>query len=244
MPPVAIGRFDDGIVRGVHELRVAQQRLIDVAHVAGEHELFRLAILGQPQLDGSGTEQMPRIDEPRLNALRNAEPLAIRVSVKQLHGAHGVRHGVQRLDRRRAPALVLAVFPLRVRLLDVGAVAQHDVTQARRRDRGVDLTGKPLLIQQRDPPGMVDVRVRHQHKIELCRLHGQRLVLKQVLPLFHAIVHEETLARRFQVRAAAGHLVCSAQKCHAHMNSVPFPFFSAKSLQICRWICPIILSVL
>ena len=89
-------------------------------------------------------------------------------------------------------------------------VAQHDAAQVARRLRGVDRAAKALLIQQRQVAGVIHVRVRDEHELDLCRRDGDGDILEQIAPLLHAAVDQKAVSRRLQLCAAAGHFPVSA----------------------------------
>lgn len=69
-------------------------------------------------------------------------------------------------------------------------VAQHDAAQVARCLRGVDRAAKALLIQQRQVAGVIHVRVRDEHELDLCRRDGDGDILEQIAPLLHAAVDQ------------------------------------------------------
>ena len=63
---------------------------------------------------------------------------------------------------------------------------------------------------------MVDVGVGQKDVVQFSRGDGQGAILENVLPLFHAAVHQTLTARAFQQRAASGDLVVRSQKSDFH----------------------------
>lgn len=59
----AVGRFDNDIIGFIYVLRVADQRLVEVADIARKDDFFGDAVFGDPNFDRSGAEQMPHIDK-------------------------------------------------------------------------------------------------------------------------------------------------------------------------------------
>ena len=102
-------------------------------------------------------------------------------------------------------------------------VAQHDAAQVARCLRGVDRAAKALLIQQRQVAGVIHVRVRDEHELDLCRRDGDGDILKQIAPLLHAAVDQAVVPADLEQGAAAGHLVVGADKCQLH-GLAPFWF--------------------
>ena len=71
-------------------------------------------------------------------------------------------------------------------------------------------------------PGVVHVRVRDEHKLELRRRDGDVDVFKLVAPLLHAAIDQTVMSADLEQGAAAGHLVIGADKCQLHALA-PFP---------------------
>ena len=122
-------------------------------------------------------------------------------------GGLGVVQIIQRRHARAAGASGLAGEPFRVGLLDVGAVAQHDLAEVAGGVRGDHRAVVAVFVQQRDAPGVVDVGVGQQHEAELRFRDGQRRVLIDVLPLLQAAVHETVLPADLDEGAASRDLV-------------------------------------
>ena len=72
---------------------------------------------------------------------------------------------------------------------------------------------------------MVDVRVRQQHEVQLLRGDGDGLVLEQIAPLLHAVVHQTLFVADLEIGAAPRDLVGRAEKCHFHGFSLRILFF-------------------
>ena len=226
MEPVAVGGLHDQIIRAVHRLRVRQDRLILVAHVAAEHDLALLPVLGQPDLDGGGAQQMPHVGEADGHALVDLIALAILAAPQQLDRAHGALHGVEGRRRHLTGALRLAFTPLGVGLLNVGGVPQHQVAQATRRAGGEDRAPEAVVVQLGQQAGVVDVGMGQEHRLHRGGGHGQRFILEHVDALLHTAVHKEIAPAAGDHRAAAGHLMRRAQKGQFHSDSRPFSAFA------------------
>ena len=213
---VAVSRFDHDIIRAVHGLRVAEDGLIDVAHVAGEDDLFFHAGLRQPRLDTRTAEQMPHVGKANHDVFADLDALAVGARTQQLQQSLHVLQIIQRLRRGQPRALGLARLPLRVGHLDVRRIAQHDTAEVARRLRRIYAAAKASLIQQRQPPGMIHVRVRHQHKVDGRCIHGNGDVFKNVLSLLHAAVDQTVMPADLQHGAASGNLMVCPDKSQFH----------------------------
>ena len=207
---VTVGGLHEHIVRLLDISRVLYDGLIQIADIAGEHQLCGGAALGDPQLYAGRAQQVPHVHEPRFDARGKLDTLAVLHTPEQAAGGFGILYGVHGLHRLCAGALALAVFPLGFKLLNMRRVPQHDAAQLHGGDGGVDPAPEAIVRQQRQKTGMVDMGMGDEHKVDLAGGYGQGLVLVHIFALLHAVVDEETLPRRFQHGAAAGHLVVRA----------------------------------
>ena len=207
---VAVGGLHEHIVCLLDIGGVFYDGLIQIADIAGEHQLCGGAALGDPQLDAGRTQQVSHVHEPRFDARGKLDALAVLHAPEQAAGGFGILYGVHGLYRLCAGALGLAVFPLGFKLLNMRRVPQHDAAQLHRGDGGVDPAPEAVVRQQRQKAGMVDMGMGDEHKVDLAGGYGQRLVFVHILALLHAVVDEEPLPCRFQHGAAAGHLVVRA----------------------------------
>ena len=201
---VAVGGLHQHIIGAVEELGVADDGLIHIADIAGEHHGPRLAALAARQLDAGGAQQMPGVDELRRHVVGDLHLLTVLAGLDILPHLYGVGHGVDGLHLRPAGPLVLAVLILRVLLLDVGGVLQHDVQQLRRQPRGDDAALKPVFDEHGDAPRVVDVGVGHQHHVDAARMERQGGVVDLVPSLLQSAVHQYFLSVDLQTMAAAG----------------------------------------
>ena len=75
------------------------------------------------------------------------------------------------------------------------------------------MTGKALLHQQRDAPGVVNVGVGHQYIVNIAGGKVQSIVVMFIPALLQAAVDENFLAPHFQTVAAAGDRVSGDEEC-------------------------------
>ena len=165
---------------------------------------------------------MSGVDKGGLHALAHIDGLAVLAGLQKFRHPHGIRHGVQRLHRRTAGTLILAVLILRVALLNVGGVRQHDAQQVGRQPGGDDTALKAVFDQHGDAAGMVNVGVGHQHHVNAARMEGQRGVVHLVPTLLQAAVDQNMLSVYLKTMAAAGDALVSAEKAQLH-GVHPFP---------------------
>ena len=113
---------------------------------------------------------------------------------------------------------------LRVLLLDMGGVLQHDVQQVGGHPGGDDLALKAVFDQHGDAPGVVDMGMGHQHRVDAAGVERQGRVVDLVTPLLKAAVHKYILAVDLHTVAAAGNAPIRAVKTKLH-GKVSFFFY-------------------
>jgi hypothetical protein len=87
------------------------------------------------------------------------------------------------LQWAQAFALPLAVFPLGIFFLKMPGILEHDAAQIAGGALGVNRPPITGLDEQRQTPGMIQMRMGQDHGIEALRLEGKRLaVTRLVLP--------------------------------------------------------------
>ena len=146
MQPIAVGGFDDKVVAALHRLRILQNGLMRISHIAAEHQRTLLSVLIQLQRDRGGAKQMPHVREACKNAVRDRHPRAVAAGLEQGDGSLGVVDVVQRLIAFAAGALGLSIAPFRLGHLNMRRVAQHDAAEAAAFLRCVDRTAIALLV--------------------------------------------------------------------------------------------------
>ena len=129
MSPVAIGRFNHDIIRLFHLLRFFNNRLVRISHIAGENNLLRNPILRDPYLDTGRPKQMPHVVELYVYSFAQGNPLLVITGSQKLNGGVGIFHGIQRLKKLLPTSPSLPVPPLCLKLLNMGAVTEHNIAQ-------------------------------------------------------------------------------------------------------------------
>ena len=201
MVAVAVGRFHDDIIRLFQVLRIADDGLIDIADVAGENDGPCQTVFAHLQRDGGRAEQVSRVGKGDAHTVTKRDRFAVLAGGDKPEHILRVFDRVDRLDRRFAGALALAVVVLGLAFLNVRAVQQHDLHQIRRQARGKDLAAKAVFDQQRDPPGMVDMRMRHQNIVDLIGRKRQRAVVDLVASLLQTAIDEDLLSAHLKAVA-------------------------------------------
>lgn len=81
---------------------------------------------------------------------------------------------------------------------------------------------EPILVQDGQPSGMVDVRMSQQDKIDQIVRNGNILIDIDVLSLFHPAVNENVFSACLQIMAASSDLMVCAYKSKSHIQKPPF----------------------
>ena len=219
---VAVGRLDNEIVRLGDGQGIVQDRLVNVADVAGEHNFFLGAVLPQPELNAGRAQQMADIGKAHAQAVGNRHAFAIPAGTEARRRALRIVNGVQRFDRRLARTLSLARFPRGLGFLNVRRVAQHNVGQTARGRCSVDFSPEAVLIELRQKPRVVDMRMGQKDGADVLRRDGQRDILVNVHALLHAPVDQVVLSCQLQQRTAPRDLMGRADECDLHRQIPPF----------------------
>jgi len=118
-----------------------------------------------------------RIAEEDAQVVRQMQLLVVRDRRELLERIERVVDAVERLDRRIAAALPLAVEHLGVRLLDMCRVGQHDLGEVAGRLRRVDRPLESLAHELRHKAAVVDMRMRQEHAVDVRRIERELLVV-------------------------------------------------------------------
>ena len=92
-----------------------------------------------------------------------------------------VLYRIERLYCLLAFSLCLLIGPLRLLLVDVSAVSEHDRQKIRSRLRAVDPPAEAPLHQKRDPAAVVDVGMAQDHCLHIRWIKRKFLKIKLVL---------------------------------------------------------------
>ena len=214
--PVSVGRLDDGVVRLPDVILPPEDGQIHIAQVSGEDHLPADPGLRQPHLDGGGAQQMPGVDKPDVNALGDGDLFSQRAGPEPLQAVFRVLQVVDRLHRIQTGPGSLPGLPFRLLHLDVGTVLQHNGAEVGGLVRCVDAAPESVFRQQRQQAGVVNVGVGQQDKVQRSGRNRQTLVLKAVLSLLHAAVHQTQHAAALHHGTGACYLVGGSQKSQFH----------------------------
>lgn len=99
---VAVGAFQQDHVGLVDGVGIRHHRRIAKAKVAAEGDFLRIAVLGKPQFDDCGAQDVPGIAEAHGDARQYFHLAAVFDAAELRHDRLAVRLRVQRLDVRQA----------------------------------------------------------------------------------------------------------------------------------------------
>ena len=220
---VAVGGLHDQIVGLLDDLGIAHDGLVGLTHVAAEEHLDRLAPLLQTQLHEGRAQDVAGIVEHHGHAGSKLLGCAVVHRLEEADRPAGVVLGVERVDVPASGPASLARAPLRLVLLDVRRVEQHDLGQVAGGQGRVDGLGEALLHQPRDPSRVIDVGMGQEHEVQLQRIEGERVEVESLLPvssLVHAAIHQEAGVTHLDHVARSGDLTRRPGDLQEHPTSL------------------------
>ena len=223
---VSVGRFQKEIIGLRDDAGVLDDQLRRPADVSGEDHLEGGAVFLRLNLDQGCPQDMAGVPEVDFQARQGRKGLFIGADLEQGDRLVHILPGVQRHRAQVPPAKILLAFPLRLHLLNVGAVLEHDLQQVPRGRGRVDLSAETLLDHAGKQSGVIDVGVGDQEKIDLVGavdIHVPVPFFDLRVALVHAAVHGEAVAAGFQDEARSRDRPRRAHKLDFH-RSAPFPF--------------------
>ena len=161
---------------------------------------------------------MSDVDKADDDPIRQFFLLMVIRCLEQAQAVLRVVRSVDRFHHGKPGALVLTVPPLRFLFLDMGGVFQHDPAELFRCRRRHDAAAETVFIKQRKVPGMVDMRMGQQDKIDAVRRNRQIRVDPDISSLFHSVIDQDMLSRSVQIMTAACYLTVSADKFKDHFR--------------------------
>ena len=192
---VAVGGLHDDIIRRIRQRRILEQRLVLIADIARENDLFLRASLGEPQLHAGRSEKVSDIGESEAHAVAERIDLPVLIGRDQADQIQCVLHGINRFKGLLISAALLSlVFPLRLHGLDMRGITQHDIAQTRCRLRRDDLSAESVLVECGQHTCMINMCMCHNHEIDPGSRNRQRGVLIFHAALPHAAVYQYILA--------------------------------------------------
>ena len=97
--------------------------------ISGKYDLFGNVSLCDPHLDCRRAKKMPYIRKTNIYSVTQCNSLIIITRCQQFVCCIGIRHCIERLIFRSATSPCFTIPPFRLKLLNMGTVTQHDITQ-------------------------------------------------------------------------------------------------------------------
>ncbi len=228
MVPIPVGGLHEEEVGLGYHRRILHQKLRRAADVAGKDDPARFAGFRDGQLYHRSAEDMSRILEGHGQPRKRREGRLVFHGGEKGKGGLYVLLGVKGNDVLVPVTEPFPALPLRLHLLNVGAVQQHDPEEILRRRRHVDLAVETLLDKPGEEPRMVHVGVGHQHEFDA----GGIVDLDVPIPLFdlgvslmHAAVDGEPMASGLQDVTGACDRPCRTHKPDFHSRLITIYVF-------------------
>ncbi len=143
--------------------------------------------------------------------------------LKILRRIDGILYRIQRFRRFfQSSTTVFSGAPFRFHLLNMRTVLQHELQQFPRGRRAIDGIAETAAHHQRQQTGMIDMRMRHQDKINLLRTVHVRIevaLFNSLVPLVHTAIHGETRSAGLNHITGAGHRSGGAEKLYLHQKA-------------------------
>ena len=207
MVAVAVGTLDDEGVdgaRGRH--RVTNDGQVVPADISREDEPVPFT-LGDPDVHRRRAEDVAGVHEGGDEVLADMVGPIVRHRLDQVLHGDGVGHVVERFRLGTDPVVSLEEFE--VALLDVRRVGEHDGGEVARGRGGDDRVVVPLLDQQGEAAGVIDVCMTHDDRVDQPRIEwelGVELARLGTASLEEARVEQHPGTRRLEEMHRAGDL--------------------------------------
>ncbi len=155
----------------------------------------------------------------RYDVRSDGHPAVVVDGLELSHGRMGISHGVDGSQQRLVLSGQLAVFALHLRLLDIGAVSQHDLAEVFGRRSGVDGAAEAFLEQFGKQTAVVDMGVCKHDRVDIGRVKGKLPVvslLQSLAALIQAAVDENPLVCHCNQKCRSGDRLCGTAELQTH----------------------------
>ena len=208
MVAVAVRALEHQHVHPGRHVGVAQDRAVRPPEVPAEADPQHAAAAAELEGGQGRAEDVPRVVVADLDALGQRPRLAVAVRHEALERRHDVGRPVERAPRRLPLRLRPPIDVLEVTLHQEGAVREQRPRQVPGRGGQVDGAAETLAHQRRQVAGVVEVRVRHHHRLQVAGREGEAAVdaVRLVaVPLEQAAVEQPVVGAEAQAVTRAGH---------------------------------------
>jgi len=215
MQAVAVSAFYEKHIGMVRPLGTVHQQVVVAAQIAREYN----DLLPYLQLDEGGPDDVTTVEKPRCNALGKLHIFLFLYGREMGECQFDIVHVIEWFGRGMHRELV-AVGPLGIFHLYLGAVAQNDLGYLERGPRADYLSSETHFHQAWQPTGVVHVAVGEQHHINGLHIHRQILPVELAQgfhPLKHAAVHHHSEVLRFDEVFGASYRSSGSEKMHCYL---------------------------
>ena len=224
---IAVGGFDEQVVRLRDRRRVRQDRPAEAPEVAAEHNGAAV----NPHAHVRGAEQVSRVDELRFDAVRDRHRPIVAARLQLRHGAERVDFGIER-QRRLVLREVVAVRERGVFFLQASGIGQHDLAEILRAQRAEHAAAEALRDEPRQVAAVIQVRVGQDDGLEARGGNRQILPVPQA-ELLQALeqpgIHHDAGAVRFHQVLGTRDGPRRSEKRHRDHLPLPYLLPSASS---------------
>ncbi len=217
MIAVAVGRLHDHDISRLEETRVADERLVPLADVAGEDDAAAPLPAARPDLDHARAEDVAGVAENRLDSPAQVDRSAVGRGREQRERRPGVGHGEERdfgVGARTAFPGVSLFLEGRVLLLDMAGVEKNDPGHVGGGLGRHDAPGEAVPDEERQASAVVQVGVGQQAGVDVPGRHGKRLpvAVEEGPLLVEPAIDEQPRAAGFEQGAGARDLAVGSQE--------------------------------
>jgi len=223
MYAITVGGFHEDVIRLPDVGRVANDRAVGPAHVAGKEHAAPFAVDAGADTDDRRAQDVAGLAEHGVDVFGDLHDLAVLDRREQRERRLRVFGRVQRDFRIRAfapLALVTLALVLGVLFLDLGRIQHDDSRDLRRGGRAVDPSLETVLHQLRQQTAMIQVRVGQQHRVDAGRREVKRLPVPclELTFLIQTAVHEKACAVDLQKVTRPGDVLRRAEEAEFHLH--------------------------
>ena len=122
MISVSIGGFHHHKVRLFYVGGIFNQRLSLMSDIPGKDDFYFLPLFSHPHFNAGRTQKMPGVHKPHRKIFFHLHFFIVTAGNEVSQYPHNIIHAVQRHNFRQPGSFRLPVFPLCLKLLDMGTV--------------------------------------------------------------------------------------------------------------------------
>ena len=186
---------------------------------------------------------MACIRKPDFHPIRQTDNFIVAARHEMFQHPFCICHGIERRFLRPSCSLGFSVLPLCLRLLNMGAVLQHNIAEVAGGPGRHNLSGKASRKNKRQKPHMVNVGMNDKHIVNVPVADRQLCVFIFVRALLHSAVNQDLKTAGLEIMAASRNLVGRPNEHQLHITlSFPkcgcapaHPALSSTAQSFCRY---------